>query len=615
MEMRPLRLGSHAANIDRFPDGSMILSPTEPLARYARRYTERLEYWARAEGDRIFLAQRTTDGTGWRTITYRDAFAKVRHIAQALLDRGLSVERPLMILSGNEIEHALIGLAALHVGIPYSPISVSYSLISKDHAKLRHCFKLLTPGLVYVSDASAFKGAIDAVIPVNVEIVCRENPLDGRRMTSFDTLLDTAPTSAVDAAAAEVCGETPARILFTSGSTAMPKGAINTHQTACANMQMVAQVWPFTIDEPPVVCDWMPWNHTFGGGMMIGLIMHAGGSMYIDDGRPMSGQIEKTVRNLNEVRPTIFISVPASFELLLPYLESDDIFRVNFFSRLKMLYYSAASLPDETSDRYRSLAAAVTGHRIFTASGYGATEVGPLAIVCNWDTPRKGIIGLPVPGFQLRLIPNGQKLEVRIKGPAVVPGYFRQPELTAKAFDAEGWYCLGDAVRFADPNDILEGLIFDGRVVEDFKLRTGTWVSVGPLRILATNHLSPLAVNILVCGIDRAEIGLLVFPELEACRRVARMPKEATLAEILQSEILRNDFQNRLNALRARGTTTSNRIVRMRVSSVPLSDVEVTDKNTISTNVVNDRRREEIEDLYSGRPSCIVFVAEKDAQT
>lgn len=359
----------------------------------------------------------------------------------------------------------------------------------------------------------------------------------------------------------------------------------------------------------------MPWNHTFGGGMMIGLIMHAGGSMYIDDGRPMSGQIEKTVRNLNEVRPTIFISVPASFELLLPYLESDDIFRVNFFSRLKMLYYSAASLPDETSDRYRSLAAAVTGHRIFTASGYGATEVGPLAIVCNWDTPRKGIIGLPVPGFQLRLIPNGQKLEVRIKGPAVVPGYFRQPELTAKAFDAEGWYCLGDAVRFADPNDILEGLIFDGRVVEDFKLRTGTWVSVGPLRILATNHLSPLAVNILVCGIDRAEIGLLVFPELEACRRVARMPKEATLAEILQSEILRNDFQNRLNALRARGTTTSNRIVRMRVSSVPLSDVEVTDKNTISTNVVNDRRREEIEDLYSGRPSCIVFVAEKDAQT
>lgn len=481
MEMRPLHLGMHGAHIERSLDGRMILSSKDPLAPYARRYTERLEHWARSAGDRIFLAQRTTDGTGWRTITYRDTFDKVQYIAQALLDRGLSAERPLMILSGNEIEHALIALAALHVGIPYSPISVSYSLVSKDHAKLRHCFELLTPGLVYVSDAAAFKCAIDAVIPVDVEIVCRERPLDGRRMTSFDTLLDATPTSAVDAAAAEVCGETPARILFTSGSTAMPKGAINTHQTACANMQVVAQVWPFTIDEPPVVCDWLPWNHTSGGGL-IGLIIHAGESLYIADGRPMSGQIEKTVRNLNEVRPTIFISVPASFELLLPYLESDDTFRVNFFSRLKMLYYSAASPPDETSDRYR----------IFTASGYGATEVGPLALVCNWDTPRKGVIGLPLPGFQVKLIPNGQKLEIRAKGPAIVPGYFRQPELTAQ------------------------------------------------------------------------------------------------------------------------GTTGSNRIVRMRVSDVPLTDVEVTDKNTISTNVVNDRRREEIEDLYSFRPSCRVFIAETE---
>jgi feruloyl-CoA synthase len=606
VEMRHLRLGRRGDVCDRICNGDIVLSSPETLQPFNRSYTERLEHWALVAGDRDFVAQRTANGNGWRKISYAKMFSQVRSVAQALLDRGLSQDRPLMILSGNEIEHAVMALAAMHVGIPYSPISLSYSLVSKDFAKLRHCCDLLTPGLVYASNAIQFEHAIKAVISPDIEVAYLSNPIAGRRMVSFDELAATTPTSDVDRAARAVRGEMPARILFTSGSTSMPKGAINTHQVICANQQMTAQVWPFILDAPPIVCDWLPWNHTFGAGQIFGLILWGGGTIYIDEGRPMPGMIDKTVENLKDVRPTFFVNVPKGFEMVLPFLENDKTFRENFFSRLTMLFYSAASLATSVTDAYNRLALETIGKRIFTTTGFGSTETGPLAIMCNWDSPHPGNIGLPAPGVRAKLTPNGSKKEVRIKSPAIVPGYWRQPELTKKVFDDDGWYMIGDAVRFIDPSIPSEGLLFDGRVAEDFKLKTGTWVNVGPLRILATEELTPLVQNVLICGQDRDEVGLVVFPEVEFCRHLAGLDKDASRATILSHPNVLGEFRARLARMAQHGTGSSNRIARMVVAATALADVEVTDKGTLSTNVVLERRKAEIDDLYSTSPSSLV---------
>jgi feruloyl-CoA synthase len=611
MDMRSIRLGSRKATLQKQYDGSAIVSAEEQLGSYDRRYTEKLEYWANVAPDRVFLAERTEDGTDWRKISYREAFEKVRCISQGLLNRGLSQDRTVAILSGNEIEHALLALAAMHVGIAYAPISVNYSLMSNAYAKLRHCIDLLTPGLIYASDADTYRSAIETVAPVDAEIVYRRGTVSGRKTTAFEDLAYTIPTSAVDAAAEAIRPNMIARILFTSGSTGLPKGVINTHHSTCANMQMTEQVWPFIREQPPILCDWLPWNHTFGSGMIFGLILQGGGSIYIDDGRPLPGEFEKTVRNLKDVRPTLFMAVPASFEMLLPYLENETEFRDCFFSRLIMLYYSGSNLADPINESFRRMAAEVTGERIFTTTAYGATETGPLAVMCNWDTPKMGVVGLPVPGVQLKLIPNGGKLEARLKGTAIFAGYFRQPQVTQAAFDEDGWYKTGDAIRYVNPDNINDGLMFDGRIAEDFKLTTGTWVNVGPLKMLATSVFDSVASQILVCGHDRAEIGVLVFPEIETCRRITGFPKDTAIGEVLRSSALLNNLQERLDKAAANGTSSSNRIARLRVVERPLVPAELTEKKTLCTNVVLTLRTEEIEDLFSDKPSPLVLRAGK----
>src|SRR5690349_16251480 len=457
--LRPVRLGPADVLLDRRTDGTIILRSPQPLDSYPQKLTQRLEHWAKAAPDRVFLAQRAADGS-WRKLTYAQALAQVRSIAQSLLTRRLSADRPIAILSGNDIEHALLGMAAMTIGVPYAPISVPYSLISGDFGKLKSIIEILTPGMVFVADGKPFGRAIDATVPLGVEIVVTANPLGSRPCTLFADLVVSEPTDAVDAAHAKVGPDTIAKILFTSGSTGYPKGVINTQGMLCANQAQIRSGLAFAGDEPPVIVDWLPWNHTFGSNHNFNLILDNGGSLYIDEGKPLPAAIAATAKNLKEIAPTIYFNVPKGFEALLPHLRADADLRKNFFSRLKVLFYAGAGLQQYVWDELQEMSVATCGERVIFLSSTGSTETAPLALACSWDFPAPGNIGLPAPGVELKLVPNEGKLEVRLKGPNITPGYWRRPDLTKEAFDADGYYKIGDALKFVDPTDPTQGLLF-----------------------------------------------------------------------------------------------------------------------------------------------------------
>lgn len=587
-------------------DGAILMQSPDPLGDYPARLTERLVQWAAEKPDHVFIAQRAPEG-GWRSVSYAETLGYVRSLGQALLDRDLSADRPVGILSGNSIEHALLGLAALHVGIPYAPISPAYSLVSKDFGKLRHVMSLLTPGLVFAADGAAFAPAIDVAIPPDAEVIVSHAPPTGRPAALFADLLATRPTDAVDSAFGEVDPDTVGKILFTSGSTGLPKGVINTQRMLCSNQQMLVDTLPFMADEPPVLVDWLPWNHTFGGNHNVGLVLYNGGSLYIDDGKPVPGAFEETVRNLREIAPTIYFNVPKGFEELAKYLRAEPALREKFFSRVRMLFYSGAGLGQHVWDSLEELAVETCGERIMMITGLGATETAPYAVCANWEVGRSGLIGLPVPGLELKLAPMGSKLEARVRGPSVTPGYWRQEDVTRAAFDDEGFYCMGDAIKFADPDDPQKGLLFDGRISEDFKLTTGTWVSVGPLRAAVIELSAPYAQDVVIAGIDRDEIGLLIFPHLDTCRALCPdLAPDATIADIVARPEVRAAFADVLDRLVARGTGASNRPARALVLTQPASiDAhEVTDKGSINQRAVLDHRRALVEDLYRDPPSA-----------
>src|SRR3954469_11098367 len=431
--LRPVRLGASDVELERREDGTLYLRSPHPHERYPDKVTARLEHWAAVAPDRVFLAQRTRDGS-WRKLAYRDAWLQVRSIGQALLQRNLSPERPIAILSGNDIEHALLGLAAMTVGVPYAPISVPYSLMSSDFGKLKSIIEILTPGLVFASDGKAFARATEAAVPRDVEIVVTANP-GGRPATLFVDLLATNATDAVDDAHKKVGPDTIGKILFTSGSTGYPKGVINTQRMMCANQAQIRAGLAFVGDEPPVIVDWLPWNHTFGSNHNFNLVLDNGGSLYIDEGKPLPGAIAATARNLKEIAPTIYFNVPKGFEALLAHLRADADLRKNFFSRLKVLFYAGAGLQQFVWDELQEMSVATCGERIIFLSSIGSTESAPLAVACNWDFPRPGNIGLPAPEVELKLVPNEGKLEARLKGPNITPGYWRRPDLTKEAFD------------------------------------------------------------------------------------------------------------------------------------------------------------------------------------
>jgi feruloyl-CoA synthase len=610
--LRPVRLGPASVEVERKPDGTILLRSPRALEPYPEKLTERLAHWGEAEPERIFLAQRDRTGA-WRSVTYGAAFASVRAIAAALLERELSPERPIAILSGNDIEHALLGLAAMHVGVPYAPISVPYSLVSRDFKKLKAIIEILTPGLVFAADGAAFAPAIAATVPQDVEVAVTANPASDRPMTPFTEFLEARPTAAVEAAHAKVGPATVAKILFTSGSTGQPKGVINTQQMLCTNQAMIRGGLAFLGDgEPPVLVDWLPWNHTYGSNHNFGLVLDRGGSLYIDEGKPMPGAIEATARNLRDIAPTIYFNVPKGFEMLLPHLSEDRALRERFFSRLKLMFYAGAGLSQHVHDAFQELAVKTVGERIMFLTSLGSTETAPAALACSWESEQIGNIGLPLPGLELKLVPNEGKLETRMRGPNITPGYWRAPALTAAAFDEEGFYKIGDALKFADAAEPAKGLLFDGRIAEDFKLATGTWVSVGPLRMAFITHCAPLVRDVVLAGPDRDELAALIIPDVEACRkRAPELPPDAAAAVVLAHPQVRKAFEQFLGALSDPRRGTSARIARAILLAEPPSlDVgEVTDKGSINQRAVLAHRAALVEELYADPPSANVIVA------
>jgi feruloyl-CoA synthase len=608
---RPVRLGRAAVVTDRRPDGTIYLQSAEELGPYPRKLTERLVHWAGQAPDRALFAQRLGEG-GCRHISYAEALDHVRRIGEALIGRDLSADRPIVILSGNDIDHALLGLAANYVGIPYAPVSPAYSLISTDLAKLRYIFDLTTPGLVFAADPG-YARAIDAVAGPDVEVVLGRGSLPSRRSTAFSDLTGQAATSAVDAAHAKVGPDTIAKLLFTSGSTGMPKAVINTQRMWCSNQEMIRHALSYFEDEAPVIVDWAPWHHTAGGNHNVGIVLYNGGTLYIDEGTPLPGAIEMTVRNLREVAPNWYFNVPKGFEALLPYLRSEPQLRRNFFSRLRVLWYAGAGIAPHVFEEMRILAARTCGERIPFLTGLGSTETGPYAFGRTWDTDEATNIGLPPPGVEVKLVPEGERLEARVRGPSITPGYWRNPALTAAAFDAEGFYRLGDALRFEDPANPGTGLLFDGRLAEDFKLSSGTWVNVGPLRVRFIERFAPLVRDVVVAGLDRDDIAVLVFPDVDACRRLALLPADAPAGQVIDR--VRPEFQRRLEALARESTGSSNRVRRAVLLEEPpsLDDGEVTDKGSINQRAVLRRRAALVDGLYATPPPPqVIAVAETD---
>jgi feruloyl-CoA synthase len=606
--LRNIAFGDPVVAIERRDDGTIYLRPKAPLGDYPQRLTDRLHHWAVATPHNVFMAERVAGGD-WRKLTYAQLLDASRHIASALLDRGLSAEKPLVILSGNSIDHALVAFGALYAGIPYCPISPAYSLISKDFGKLAYVIKLLTPGLVFADDADKFSAALTANVPAGVEIAVSSGALPGRAVTSLADLLKTPLRADLEAVHGAIGQSTIAKFLLTSGSTGNPKAVINTQGMICANQVMIRETMAFLKDEPPVIVDWLPWNHTFGGNHNIGLTLYNGGAMYLDQGKPMPGGIEETVRNLREVSPTVYFNVPKGYESLLPYLRDDSSLRDKFFSRLHAMFFSGAALSPFVWNSLDELSVQATGSRVPMLTGLGATETSPFFMSVTPLTSRSGHVGLPVPGNDAKLVPNNGKIEVRAKGPNVTPGYWRQPELTKAAFDEEGFYKFGDALKPADANDFHAGFDFDGRIAEDFKLASGTWVSVGPLRARFVGATAPLVRDVVIAGINRDEISALVILDLDGCRLINPKLAADDIAAAANDPAVRAAFRERFQKLLSGATGSSNRITRAILLDTPLSidRGEVTDKGSINQRAVLEHRNGLIEELYAPTPSARVI--------
>jgi feruloyl-CoA synthase len=602
----PLSLAPAAVEVTRQADGALVLQSPQALGAYPASMNEPLEHWARTTPAAIFLAERAPD-LSWRKITYGQAAGAAASIGQALIDRGVGLKRPVCILSENSIDHALLMLGAMAVGVPSSSISTAYALQSQDHAKLKQIVQNLTPGLVYAADGTRYEAALASLakdgLLDGVEIVTSGGQSRAVLATAFAELTRTKPTEEYAERRGLVGPDTIAKVLFTSGSTGAPKGVINTQRMLCSNQQALAQVWPFLREKPPVILDWLPWSHTFGANHNFNMVLTHGGTLYIDEGKPAPGLIDKTIANLREVSPTLIFNVPRGYDMLLPPLEADAALRDSLFRDLQLIFYSGAALPQPLWERLEALAVKSRGHRIPMVSSWGSTETAPMAACVHFPIERAGIIGLPPPGTQVKMARAGEQYELLVKGPNVTPGYWRRPELSAAAFDADGFYRMGDAGRFADPDHPERGIVFDGRIAEDFKLQTGTWVHVGALRVALLSAAAPLFSDAVITGHDRKEAGALVFPNVVALRALCpKLSPSVALSAVFAQDAVRRAIAASLHRLAEQGAGSSGRIARVLLMEEPpsIDAGEITDKGYINQRAVLTRRAKLVEGLHAG---------------
>jgi feruloyl-CoA synthase len=606
---RTVKFAPRAVEVERRGDGTIVLRNPRPLGEVERNIVAYLRRWSDEAPERVFLAERRPDRS-WRRVSYREFREMVDRAAQALLNRGLDQSKPVMILSGNSIDHAVLTFAGMTAGVPVAPVSVAYSLVSQDHAKLKYVFGLVEPKLIFVQSGRQYERALRSLDLSGVEVVVAGDPPVDLPATPLADLLATNVGPEVDRAYAATGPDTVAKYLFTSGSTGMPKAVINTQRMLCANMRMAAHAIDGDADEPPVVLDWMPWNHTMAGNYGIHNVLRQGGTYHIDAGRPIPGQFDETIANLYEISPTSFGSAPIGFAMLAARLEQDAELCRRFFQNLKLLGYGGASLPQEVWQKMQDLAVRTIGERIAFVTGWGSTETAPTATSLNWYVEGSGIIGLPFPGVELKMLPVGDRYELRLRGPIVFPGYLKQPELTAAAFDEEGFYKIGDAGRFVDPARPEEGLRFAGRVVEDFKLTSGTFVHVGTLRLAAIDAVTPLLQDAVLTGQDRDYVGLLAWPNLAACRAAFGLAPDTPAREVVALAALREKVRQGIARHNAGSTGSAQRIARVILMAEPpsIDGNEITDKGYVNQRATLDRRAVLVERLYADPPAPEVIV-------
>lgn len=604
-----------AVNVERRDDGSIILVSPHPRAEASRNMVEPLKKWALERPDTTFVAQRDADDN-WERVTWAEAKDKVWSFAAGLIERGLAGadnnQAPLAILSGNSIDHALVTFGAILAGAPATPVSTSYSLQSTDFAKLKHVFSLLEPKVVFVEDGAAFSKALAQVNLEGVTVIYGSSAPEGMDAIALSEFYAAEAGAQVDEAYKAITYDTIAKLMFTSGSTGMPKAVINTHRMLCTNAVSTKNLTLDPNPEPPVMVSWLPWNHAMGAHSGLNVVMAGGGSYYIDDGAPTPAAFPKTLRNLKEISPTTFSTVPVAYSFLATELERDAELRETFFAKLKFLSYGGAALSQDLADRLQKASIATTGKRMAFSSGYGATETAPLIMRVHWNTDVTGLLGLPIPGSEVKLTPVGEKYEVRVRGDYVTPGYYKRPDLTEAAFDEEGFYCLGDGAKFADPEDPAQGLVFDGRVVEDFKLNTGTWVSAGTLRLQVIASADGLILDGVIAGLGQDYLGLMAWPNEEACRKIMGAPA-ATIEEICTSPLVLRALAERLRAHNQTHKGSSTRIARACLMSEPpsLDGGENTDKGYINQSATLERRAGLVKKLYEDVPGADIVVINK----
>ncbi len=587
--------------VDR-DDGSILLKSNTQLGPVARSTGEWLHIWAEAAGSRVFVAERS--GAGWRSESYAATLQKVQSIAAALLARGMGADTPILIMSGNGVDHALLSLAAQYVGIPTVPVAEQYSLVTAAHGRLKQAVEMVNPTMAYVADAAQYDSALRLDFFEGVELVS-SNP-GTVPSTPFGDLLAGASSVDVAAAHAQVTPETIAKILMTSGSTSAPKGVLTTHKMMCVNQAQLARALPFLQERPPRIVDWLPWNHVFGGSHNVNMMLANGGSLYIDGGKPAPGLFDQTVENLKLMTGTLCFNVPVGFQMLLNALQDDVSLRQRFFENLDMVFYAGASLPQEVWDGFETMAMEIKGEVPLITSSWGLTETAPAVLLQQEPIDTSGVVGVPLPGITMKLIPqDDNRFEVRTKGPNIMTSYFDAPQKTAEAYDGEGYFITGDAMTFVDAHDMNKGLKFDGRISEDFKLLTGTWVRAANLRLDVLGILAPLVGDVVITGADKAQIGLMIFPNMAALARHGF--ETASGGGTLNDPKLLAELKSRLEA-HGEGASSSTRVARAIVLSDPASlpEGEMTAKGNLNFRKIKTRRADMLARLYSDTDSAVI---------